>query len=378
MTLKSVTKQVYILLFTLIVFLGGLLSYRLADYYVNDIAINNNIMAQEDEREALLTSLFPGKGILVDGNSLIRRVLGQREMNKIVRLNNGYLADIFEDVPDEMIDEYASNVEIFYNYLEGKGIKSIFVMAPYTVSKYDNQLPVGLVDYANADYDYFIEQIDAVGMDYIDVREELHKDGIDQYSMMYHSDPHYTTECGFYVYKKIEKYIKKQLGCYIDPAISDEKQYDIIKYPAAFYGHNVERSGRFFGKRDDYTLMLPRFEKTLDGVYGKGRIEDSVLTMDMLYEEPLRVYASTTNYCTNEDAGNDVKIFVVGDSFAHPINACLDLAFREVATFYNLEIGALEPEVIENGQPDIVIMVYYPGSTIVKNSPAFNYSKFGE
>ena len=88
----------FTIIFLLLVFGLGILSFAgLANYYINDEIINNEWTSELGNKfETDVSSTFYKKFSFVNLNGAIRKMLGQQEMNGVIKLKNGYLTEISE------------------------------------------------------------------------------------------------------------------------------------------------------------------------------------------------------------------------------------------------------------------------------------------
>ena len=151
--------------FMIVIVLLGLKSFcSLIDFYVNDVTDYNEWTADLGNRfETDEASSFYGKLQFINFNGAVRSVLGQHEMNGVIKLNNGHLLRPHNPAADEVVQGYAENIIALNRYLNEKGIAFVYVVPPYTVNKYDPELPAGIHDYANENLDRLLKPIEAAG-----------------------------------------------------------------------------------------------------------------------------------------------------------------------------------------------------------------------
>lgn len=129
---------------------------RIADYWIYDkMEYTLWIEGTGDSIETDYISNFWNKTEFVNFNGAIRNALGQPEMNGVVKLNNGYL---LTTSPRRYDSDINARVEALYEldqHLQSKDIPMLFTLVPYTSSKYDPQLPIGVEDYGNDNMDRF-------------------------------------------------------------------------------------------------------------------------------------------------------------------------------------------------------------------------------
>lgn len=308
-------------------------------------------------------------------NGFISSMLDQSEMNGVVKLNNGYLTTIMEEVPQEKLDMKAIELERISRILTDKGIEFLYVCAPYSISKYDSQLPVGYEEGMNASIDDFLYRLNQTGVNYIDIREEIHNDEINQYDLWYKTDHHWTTEGGFYVFKVIEEWLESKIGLKVEQRILDESNYSKVVYPKWHLGSYGQRTGRYYAGIDDFILYEPNFETSFN--------EDEVTFTETMYNyEPLQNtdYESRYTYdfvldsawCskTNNMASNVKKVWFISDSMGKSVLPFIHLAFSESIVTSAERVNS---EMLEMYSPDVVILLVHPMQLNVLDSEYFDF-----
>ena len=166
-------------------------------------------------------------------------------------------------VSDELLQQNANAVADLKTYLDKKGIGLIYAVTPYTVDKYDPQLPAGVQDYGNDNLDRFAGMLRKGGVEPLDFREVMHRDGISAYEMIYRTDHHWNTKAGFYIYTKLAEQLEQMLGCRTDPKVREISNYTITNYENWHLGSRGQRTGAYFSGSDDFHLITPRFETSI-------------------------------------------------------------------------------------------------------------------
>lgn len=383
--MKKIKNYAYVIVFMGIVVGLGFLSYgKLVKFYVNQERDYNEWTPELGSKfETDIASTFYNKFGFVNLNGAVSNILGQPSMNGVVKLNNGYLLTTMDYSPDDVLQEYADSTIRFNDYLKNRGTALVYASTPYTSSKYDPQLPAGIEDYGNENIDRFIEMIQSAGVDTIDFRETMHEDGIDHYDMMYRTDHHWTTEAGFYAYGVLEGYIVEKTECNVDVKVSDISNYTVTTYRKWHLGSNGQRTGIYYAGIDDFILIIPDFDTTIQNSEGiVGSMQELMINMEPLankdytsrytYDDVMG--GSLGNY-TNLDCKNDIRILVITDSFGKAVDPYLAMGFQQICFVYDADVTGITPEFIESFDPDVVIMMYYP-SFLGKGRKAFSFSGF--
>ena len=360
----------YVILFLICIPLLGLISFsKLVNFYVNDETDYNAWSADLGEPlETDIATTFYKKFNFVNFNGVIHNLLHQHQMNNVTKLNNGYLLSPISYVSDDDLKHNADAVINLKKYLDDRGIAFIYAITPYTSSKYDPQLPTGADDYGNDDLDRFSAMLKSGGVELIDLREEMYNDGIDQYKMMYKTDHHWTTKCGFYVYTKINEKLMDMLNCNVDPQVMDFSNYNIKTYENWHLGSNGQRTGFLYAGIDDFDLILPDFETSLttnekeDGNYQDLLIDTAPLqskdiTSRYTYDH---VFKSDGAYHNNYSY-NDKCLLIISDSYCKAVNPFLAISYMDIMTKENDVTDTFLTHIY---QPDAVIMFLYAENAV--------------
>jgi hypothetical protein len=365
--MKKVSSITYTIVFIVVVGALGITSFtKLIHYYDTGIIENNEwIVELGSKLETDIATNYYKKSSFVNMNGAIHRLLGQREMNGVVKLQNGYLLTTFEYKEDEILQHNAKKIIQLSNYLDNEGIAFLYVIPPYTSAKYNSQLPEGSIDYGNNNLDRFAKMLKAGGVEPLDLRETMNEDGIDHYEMMYKTDHHWTTKAGFYAYTKINNILMQKLDCEVDQEVMDYKNYSVTTYPEWHLGSYGQRTGAAFAGIDDFDLILPTFETSISDGSNKGKFEDIVMNREVLTKKDLAsrytydsVLWKTLGDFKNNKAKNDKKILVVTDSFGRAVNPFLIMSYSE------LRVGNADYETIRDYKPDAVIILHYINNTM--------------
>lgn len=348
-----------------VIWLGFACTRNVLLYWRDDPVINNRWDSESGSKlEADLLANFEGKLGLVDYNGLMSRVIGQTELNNVIKLNNGYLCDPMDEIPEGYVDWQVESIVGLRDYLSSQGCQLLFTMAPSTIDKYNPQLPAGIEDYGNYDLDMIAAKMSAGGINVLDIREAIHDEGLNQYDLMYRTDHHWNTEGGFFAYTKIAEWIRENTGCEIDEKLLDIDNYEITKYKNWFLGSRGQRTGRLFAGVDDFDLIIPKFETEIYNQYGAGTFEEKMINMEPLSEKNMEseyIYEHVLNRCLghfwNVNAPNTIRVAVVTDSFGDAVNSYMALSFLEFFYVDAYNNSGLK-EIVESNDIDVVVLIY--------------------
>lgn len=383
--MNKIRNYAYIAVFLVIIIGLGFLSYRkLTKFYINQEKDYNEWTPDLGSKfETDIASTFFNKFGFVNLNGAVCNALNQPCMNGVVKLNNGYLLTTLPYSSDEVLRTYADSTIRFDEYLKNRGTVLVYANTPYTSSKYDPQLPIGINDYGNDNCDRFLQMLKDAGVDTIDYRETMYDDGIDQYSMMYKTDHHWTTKAGLYAYGVLEDYVVGKTGCDVDERISDIQNYTVTTYKKWHLGSRGQRTGIYYAGIDDFDLIIPNFDTSIQNGAGTvGNMQDVMINMEPLANKDYTsrytydsVLGGSLGHFTNLDCKNDIKVLLITDSFGKAVAPYLAMGFAQIDYVYDADVSGVTPEFIESIDPDVVIMMYYPEFLLEGRQP-FSFSGF--
>jgi len=379
--MNTLSKNKIIAIFFIIcVFMIALISdYKVMNFYINNEIDYNEWNSSTDSKfETDYISNFWLKYQYVNLNGAVRNVLGQQQMNGVVKLNNGYLNQSIRRIDDDVINNDAQRTKRFQDILAEKGIDYVWFTLPYTVDKYNPQLPIGVEDdYGNDNLDRLTKALSGNGVVTVDLRNNLYNQGLETYDIFYRTDHHWTTEGGFWAYNQIVDYIEERYNIEVADDVRDINNYDITTYKEWHLGSRGQRTGKYFAGIDDFNLITPKFETYIQR-YGT-EIGGTMAEM-MINLEPLQVsnYMSRYTYdyvmggsCAywhNPNASSNLKVMVMGDSMSKSVMPYLALTFKDVAYgCYCADTSAVTSQLIDDYQPDIIVSLNYP-SNISENA----------
>lgn len=372
-------EKVYIAFF--LVLLGLLSFFALGNLIISykDGSTINNESAGDDHLESDLVASVEGKGLFLNLNGGFRFLFGQKEMNGIVRLNNGYLAEPLDEVSPEILSDNAQSVADLQKSLADMDIPFLYVLTPFKIQSGNSQLPAFVEDYSNESLDILVSELQQRNVEVLDLRTSFSADGVDHYSLFYRTDHHWNIDGGFYASSVISQRLEEILGVTVDPNILDVQNYHRVTYLAWHLGSYGQRTGTLFaGGADDFDLLLPNFETSVtnesNGV--QGSFEEVMINDESLQNRALDsryTYDNTltlTHYCSNK-ASADKKILLLCDSMGKAVLPYLTLTFGDVKCLDAYTPSSLNQKVIQEYEPDIVIVMHFP--LLITNTDSFQF-----
>lgn len=341
--------------------------------YKTGETINNQITG-DDRLESDLSANIFAKDIFLNLNGGMRLLFGQREMNGVVRLENGYLSELNAAIEESGMERNVRHLAEFKKDIQSHGIPFLYVLTPYKIQQENSQLPQYMVDHTNESLDIFIEKVNDAGVSPLDLREVFSQGDEDPYSLFYRTDHHWNIEGGFIAYTAIAQQIADMLDVDLGSALLSRDQFYKKVYEGAHLGYYGQRTGSVFaGGADDFALWLPNFDTEIvnTNTGEKGTFEELLINDEYLEEKRV---SSRYTYDNVFMAGNfqslrsgcGKKILFVSDSMGKAVLPFLVLTFGEICYVDANDPTDLTAELLQEYQPDIVVIMHYPLSAFTR------------
>lgn len=333
-----------------------------------------------------------GRTYWVTLNGGVQQMLGKKAIedvspdDRVIKLNNGYLTFLYKW---KDMKSPANHLIHFNQSLKELHIPLLYIQAPFKIDKYNTQLPEGLKDTTNQNADEFLSYIDGA-VDYVDLREEIYKDGLSHYELFFKTDHHWKPEAAFWAYGKIRRILSEKYRFDIDAEYGDFSRYEVKKYENYFLGTQGKRTGLLYAGTDDISLIYPKFEtKFIFKVPDRGieKNGDFLHTMfdfkhverrDYFGKDSYSVYAGADyplNIITNQTTSSRKKIVLIKDSFFRPLSLFLAMDCEKIYIVdlrrYNDKFSLLT--FIKAIKPDIVLVGYNPSLLEMHTEDVFHF-----
>lgn len=316
------------------------------------------------EIEAQYNNKFQAKEAFVNFNGAMSRLFASRELNGVVRFDNGSFLRMEEEINTEPLE----NAIQFFEELSSMGYPFIYIQAP-TLPLQDNDplIPAGFVTYTNKNIDSVLEGMEQAGIVTYDLRETMLTEGLNPYEAFYKTDHHWTFETAHWAHAQVGSWIDQAIG----ENILNREYFNLALFHKeiqkdAFLGSHGQRTGAHFTGYDDFSFITPLF-------YTDLRVEIPSLDLDISgsFEEVFLPSADTENLdygmylfgdraytkVTNHLVDNEVKLLFIKDSFTPPMASFLALHYKEIHLIdlrFTENAGKVF-EIIEEIDPDLVV-----------------------
>lgn len=330
-----------------------------------------------NKTENIINDNISYKEEFINVYGLIQKIIGRKfiedkndSTRDIVKLNNNMIT--FVQKEQDMSDIAIQIVE-FKEKLEKNQIPLLYVQAPYKVRN-ENDVPVGIKDYANQNADNLLQTLNDNNIDNIDLRESFKNKEIED--EFFYTDHHWNIKTAFEATNIISEKLNEKYNFDIDTYYMNIENYNEIKTKTNFLGSIGKRIGKYYDGTDVFKYLVPNFETklTVNNIFNKqkieGSFEETIINKDLLAGKTTidNKYACYFGgdypeiIIENQESTSDKKILVIQDSFGLPFSAMMSLRVKELRILDLRHFEENEIDYIEKYNPDIVIILYNPTS----------------
>lgn len=332
---------------------------------------------------------------MIDINGSIAKKLNMRDFfidSGGVVMKNGYVSGIY---PYTTTDYEVEQMQALKNYLDNLGIKLLYVNEPvkYLDDK-EMEADLGFKSYANQNIDRLLSRLDDIGVNYLDLRQNIIEENKNSYEMFYRTDHHWTVQSGKWAAEKIVDKLNSDYGYSINKELYSNENFTYTEYKNAWLGEQGKKLGKSYVGLDDFTLIEPKYDTNfivyINGGFVQGSFADTMINKYFYLDENNKdVYeAGSWHYSYLPGMNGSIignwnvgtgKILLFSDSYAQVMTPFLALGVNQVDTLVLRDWGEEFDlgEYLSAGNYDTVIVSYaefmvgahdYPGNA--------NYSMF--
>lgn len=334
------------------------------------IAAKEQIRNAEDN----YTENFNTKYLFINFHGAMRAAEGNRELNSVIKLNNGYLDYYYSAI--DMTSRADSIAKLDY-YLKTRDINLLYVAVPGKTDPDNEEMPWYIPDGTNTMQSDMVQKLNEAGVDTLDLRNDLKAHWDNWYEAFFYTDHHWKPETGFWAYTRVAEELNQRYGYELNEESMSLENYNVDIYEDYFLGSQGKKTGRFFCKYglDDFAVIYPKFDThmTMDVPVHDQHREGSFKDVIFLESNLEKDYFMINNYAAyiggdyplaiqnNSDAVNGEKILILKDSFTVSTQPYYSFMFKEVDVIdlrYYKDKSL--KEYIEETNPDTVIILYSP------------------
>lgn len=364
-------------------------------YNVKDLKISKNNMKKAiSDVDNILNENVYNKMEFIEFNGLVQRSMNKKVVEDVeswrtvIKDKNNYLHFNLISNPIDLTKQTESIVKL-RDFTKKNNIDFMYVQSPFKFTGEQGQLPTGVNDYSNDVADKFLENLRENNINTLDLREEMKKDNIDYKDAFFKTDHHWKPKTGFWATGELINKLNSDYEMNLDKdnRNRDINNYEEINYNKNFVGSQGKRVGKYYTEIDDFSMYIPKFDTDLTVTkYNndskvmktkKGSFDDTIIEKSLLkgsiYENKYAAYLGGDNEfrIINNKVNNNKKVLIIKDSFVLPVASYLSLSTKETRVLDLRYYNGKEYDYIKNYNPDIVIMMYYPGS--LPNMKTFDF-----
>lgn len=310
----------------------------------------------------------------VEISAFANKLFGTRiiqSANRLVSVHGGYLT-----MPAGRVNTapYADNVEEFAAFLNVEGIPLLYVESLFKADREDDD-PLLYDDYTNRNADELVGYLRDAGISVLDLRDSVHEQKLDHYSLFFRTDTHWLPSTGLWASRQIAERLQTEFSFALPSELLAEDKYERRFYPQNYLGSNGRNAGLSYAGLDDFTLLLPDFGTSLTyisrqaGIHQSGSFDEALIDWDRLQSTDYYANSSYAAYLGgrqplaeihNAYADNGIRMLFLSDSFGATVAPFLALTVREL-DFIDPRLfnGSVERYIQEN-PPDVVVIMYNP------------------
>ena len=296
----------------------------------------------------------------------------------IIRLLNNHLYEY----ENERSEEYYKNIICYEvdleHFTESLGIPFIYIQPPVKICEFDKKLPLGIKDYRNENLSLHLKLLENEGIDILDLRDTLHEQGLDHYSMFYKTDHHWNIEAGLWAANQISEVISEDFGIELQTDLLQIENYKDLTFEDKFLGSHGRTITRAYADPESFSILIPKFDtdfRVESPDYNldlTGSLEETMINWGQLNKylesDTENLYAALLYgnrpimKITNHNKPDGLKVVMIRDSFSLAVAPYLANVLGELHLIDMRErLGGYTGSVrayIEEVNPDLVCMMY--------------------
>lgn len=332
--------------------------------------------------ETVINENVAGRYYFIDGYGYVQRILDKNEENsfEVVKDTEGKLHYTYFTETTNKTSHLAKRTANLKESIKDKDCKLVYVMPPDKYIKGHTTFATGLPYHmANETADQFLNELEAEGVDYIDLRDYLPDSGLNMSEVFFKTDHHWTIETAFWATNTFFGQLQERYGEEIanEAYYEDLSNYNQVVYENCFLGSMGRKSGRLYTEVDDFTLIYPKFPTSFrmeSSIFGDmeltGRFEEALVATPVLrqaenpYDTDIYMtymYGNQSYTCVENLENEDgLNICIIKDSFAVPFAAFSSLRCHNV---YMLDPRYYEEDMetfINAHEIDYVVVMFSP------------------
>ncbi len=318
--------------------------------------------------EGILQKNLFRKYEFINLNGRMARYVGMNSLNKIQKLQNGFLTG-FSGARD--IEEYSRKVTALNDFLASRGIPFLYLLIPSKNAMYDVYFAPGYGSDSKQNITNMIDALNTLGVNTINMDEWFKENGWHMEDVFFKTDHHWKPEAAIATARYTMELLQEKGIAEYDEEKLREESYKKRILKNWFLGSRGRRTGKYFAGLDDITVYRPKFKT--DYFYAglaKGKTdwkfsnnllnEDYIKRRNLFGTDPYCIYLHGTfgyHIAHNPKAINKKKVLITGDSYFRAWQCFLATQFQETV---GLDLRRYDDgsfvQYVAATKPDVVIM----------------------
>lgn len=304
------------------------------------------------------------------------------EYNGVAFLPDGYLTTY---TPRKSIVGQAESLILFRDFCESENIEFLYVQAPFKVDKYEDTQISGVIDFSNQNADDFLVLLKDNQVNFLDLREVAHEEGLMRKDLFYRTDHHWLTTAGLWGAQRTLEYCNGHYDFQAETSLLNLDQFEQVLYPEWYLGSQGKKVTLARTEPEDFVLLYPKYDTNFHYIVPDKEIDvvgdySAFYDMEQISEKD---YYGKDPYLTNKygtrpvdkiwnmGSADEKRILVIGDSYELCYVPCLAICEKEVDALDLRYFTGSVRTFAKMMNPDIVIILYNAdslGGTIDWNS----------
>lgn len=291
------------------------------------------------------------------------------DYNNVAELGDGYLTGFSKKMDQS---DHIASVAAFAAFCRSQGIPLVYLAAPSKLARSDKEY-AGKLDFANENADAFLAGLTAHQIPYIDFRDNIEREGLDQRSLFFKTDHHWLPETARWAAQEVTSELDAAGLLAGNPSLLAADRFEKKVYSSIYLGSHGKKITLARAQPDDVTQFFPKFPTQFHlqipsmGVDSWGDFSTLYYQKGFEYGDYYHTYAyeayayGNRPYISieNELADNDRHVLLIKDSFGDAFAPFLALEVRQLDLLDLRYFTGSVQSFIEQHHPDVVLVMYY-------------------
>lgn len=321
----------------------------------------------------------------IEAYGYLQKLLGKKEINnfEVVKANDGSLYYTYFTTGPNNVDTLVQRMSRLKQDASKYGSKVMYVMTPDKYIEGQTKFEKGIpYNYANETADNFLSALKNKGIDTLDFRQLMKKDGKYVTSSFYKTDHHWTVQTAFWAFTQFVDALGQKYSLrFPDKTLyTNLNNYNQITYKDSFIGSMGEKEGVLYSGTENFTFIYPKFDTNYnfyaqDGskeINIQGRFEQAITFTSVLSGKGDIYNAQNDKYFTYMDGNpgfvqitnfkepKGPKVLFIKDSLMVPVASFFSLGCSQVYMIDPRYYAGNIADVIDKYKFDYIFVSYSP------------------